>query len=761
MAQRIALSVGVLLCVHLGSGLGPVSIAAAQSTTLPFFGPWFDESLLTDLPSGRSPWAIFETVDPLAVVDRIDGGGLTTGRPALIGVNGSSWAQTSYVWNARDITRPDVPGVPLLYPDFSSFRNVALASALLPVEHRGPGGVVLMTSRPAPSKWSGGAAVGVSPTSPANSSRTRAVTLDRLSGLREVMLHAGGPALRDRLQLSASATRIAMDHFARRDRTLAAAATLATLTSVARLSPRRNVTTTLSFSDTTRDDPWGVDGFRDARSFDVASRVRSAAAIGGSWSLGGSYGRLRLDARRAGRLAPAAADQATEGPLADRLPAAGRRLSVWSVDGTWSRRHGTRQMWRAGASITRADAQTTWLSDRETVGELVDARPARLWTYVAHGPVSRWAAGEIAAYLSDRWTFGDTLDLEAGIRLDVTRARDIHWVQASPRVSARWHLSDAIDVLAGYGRYAHRLALTHLAFGDPAAPSIEVHRWNDYNADRLPQADEAGILISRLGPGSSGLNDSGIDPDLRNPWTDEVVAGFEWSPHDRFSFGVTGIRRRDRDLIAAANVGVDPSDFTVRLMPDPGGDLISSADDQLLPVFDRHPDSFGRDRVVLTNPPDHASFFEALVLKLERRHERWRLLFGAAAVRVVGPAMHRGSGARSNDQSGPGELFLTPNAATFARGRLFFDRAFTVKIAGTARLPWQLRTGVVARYQDGQPFSRLVVVDDLAQGPEAVRAVPNGRHRFQYLTRVDARVARAFVISNGTLTISLDAFNVL
>ncbi|MBI4476698.1 MAG: hypothetical protein HY654_05965, partial [Acidobacteria bacterium] len=51
--------------------------------------------------------------------------------------------------------------------------------------------------------------------------------------------------------------------------------------------------------------------------------------------------------------------------------------------------------------------------------------------------------------------------------------------------------------------------------------------------------------------------------------------------------------------------------------------------------------------------------------------------------------------------------------------------------------------------------------DDLAQGPEAVRAVPNGRHRFQYLTTVDARVARAFVISNGTLTISLDAFNVL
>src|SRR5207249_3563514 len=66
-----------------------------------------------------------------------------------------------------------------------------------------------------------------------------------------------------------------------------------------------------------------------------------------------------------------------------------------------------------------------------------------------------------------------------------------------------------------------------------------------------------------------------------------------------------------------------------------------------------------------------------------------------------------------------------------------------------------------ARYQDGQPFARLVIVPDLVQGPDVVRAVPNGKHRFTFTETVDLRLDRALSIGRARARVSLDVFNLL
>src|SRR5437773_2618214 len=63
-----------------------------------------------------------------------------------------------------------------------------------------------------------------------------------------------------------------------------------------------------------------------------------------------------------------------------------------------------------------------------------------------------------------------------------------------------------------------------------------------------------------------------------------------------------------------------------------------------------------------------------------------------------------------NDHGVLGEVFLDPNARTFAQGRVFTERGYTIKTAGVFRLPWDLKLGYAARYQDGQHFARLVIV---------------------------------------------------
>jgi hypothetical protein len=108
-----------------------------------------------------------------------------------------------------------------------------------------------------------------------------------------------------------------------------------------------------------------------------------------------------------------------------------------------------------------------------------------------------------------------------------------------------------------------------------------------------------------------------------------------------------------------------------------------------------------------------------------------------------------------------GERLEDPNAETLSRGRLFFDRAFTLKLAAAYRAPGDVRVAAVARYQDGQPFARLVIPTGLNQGPEPIQAIPNGRSRFTYTLTLDARLEKGFRIGRARVGAALEAFNLL
>ena len=146
-------------------------------------------------------------------------------------------------------------------------------------------------------------------------------------------------------------------------------------------------------------------------------------------------------------------------------------------------------------------------------------------------------------------------------------------------------------------------------------------------------------------------------------------------------------------------------------------------------------------------------------LSAEGTSRRWYVLFGATASAAEGSAGNRGYGPLKNDQDVAGEQFTNPNAATFGRGRLFTDRAFTVKWTTVYRFPRDLRVGAIARYQDGQPFARLVIAPGLNQGPEAVRAYPNGGNRFTFTGTLDIRVQKGFAVGRARMDGIIDFYN--
>jgi hypothetical protein len=398
------------------------------------------------------------------------------------------------------------------------------------------------------------------------------------------------------------------------------------------------------------------------------------------------------------------------------------------------------------------------------VAELTDGRAARAWSFGAVGAARR-SLERLGLAIRDRMSVPDRLDAELGLRLDVQSGSRpdasglIAWRDLSPHATlqARPFRDRPFVLHAGFARYAGRLPLTLLAFGDSAARSASIFRWADPNRDGTFQPGERGTLVARAGPGGNFV---AVDPELTAPRTTELTAGLGFD-RESVRFALSGVLRRTRGLPETVNVGVPASSYRVRLIPDSGVDLVGAGDDQLLPVFDRDPATFGQDRYLLTNPEGHDVTQEGVELALLLSPgKRLRLRLGATASLTRGAGENRGFQVTENDPGVPGELFDNPNADSFKTGRLFFDRAYTLKLSGLYRLQsWS--AGFVARYQDGQPFARVVIAEGLAQGPEIVPAVRRGDHRFTYILTVDARLSRSFGLGRARATASVEAFSLL
>jgi hypothetical protein len=238
---------------------------------------------------------------------------------------------------------------------------------------------------------------------------------------------------------------------------------------------------------------------------------------------------------------------------------------------------------------------------------------------------------------------------------------------------------------------------------------------------------------------------------------DDLTFGFEARPRPATVFRLVGIGRRERDLIAAVDTGVPESAYSVVMLSDPG--LFGGG--QLLPIYNRPPATFGADRYRLTNPVDGETTFVGAELTGQVDTQHLFMLFGLTAGRSEGLSAYRGFRAIENDAALIGELYTNPNARTYAQGRLFTERGYTIKWSGVYRLPHDVRFGWAARYQDGQHFARLIVVPNLNQGAEIVRAFRNGRTRFTFTATLDARLQKGFTVGSRRLAILIDGYNLL
>lgn len=699
---------------------------AAQEFTPPPLGSYITVAPLADLPSSADLYSVLDTAIPETIADRIDTGGLSTGEPARIGAHGSSWTQTRFFLGDIDITDPLGTGTPLLLPTPLMWDRVDAMTGLMPIDRNAPGLAIALTPRLGSARWQ--RTLSLAGTIPAlNAGGPTAVPpeIARLGTWIDGDLVVGGPDV----FWTTTAT-----HATRFERASTDALDSSLLSSFAHVGHAIGWVQRATFPPSERTVAAHGQFSWDRHTNRLTSSIFGGITIGDHGTDRPRTGTLQIERLR-------------DGPVADVLNAAASTSRTWTVGAKVSTGAVT-----FGASV-QGDRASVDPGFGGSVTETLDGIPAHVWQFTA-GSESTWSSATLTAFASGRAAVHARVTLDGGIRAEhisasnSTGATVVSWTSLMPRASARWRMFDfaGITAFGGYGRYGHRLPLRDLAWGDPTAPT-----------GRMFLADGT-TLVSRVGPGTAGdPTFTSIDPMLKRPHMDEIVTGFEARPTTRSFVRLSAIGRRERDLIGVADVGVPESAYTVSYIFDKGVDLVGAQDDELLPVYNRPTSTFGADRYVLANPSDDEGTFVGADLTYQAQTDHLFLLMGATAGRSEGLSASRGFNAAENDNGVLGEVFIDPNARTFAQGRLFTERGYTLKWSGSYRFSHGETIGIIARYQDGQHFARLVIVPDLNQGPEAIRAFRNGRTRFTYTLTIDVRLQKQF----GPVIGFVDAFNLL
>jgi hypothetical protein len=382
--------------------------------------------------------------------------------------------------------------------------------------------------------------------------------------------------------------------------------------------------------------------------------------------------------------------------------------------------------------------------------------------YLWNGYVTNATAKRTSLYAQDTWTLTDRLTANLGLRLDVNRGSvpsgtvlKTHGL--APRAGLAFDVTgDHKTVLRGnFGRYYDALFGGQFEFMDLTQQGVF-------------------IVADVLGPGQfheltrrTPATNVGIDPNIRQSFTDQFLGGIERQLFPDFSLTAQYINRRFRDFMGFIDTG---SIYAPVQKVDPGVDgRAGTADDgPLMTVYNlTNP---GKEFKQFTNPANAFRNYNAFQLIGTKRYsQNWQASVSYTWSRAEGTVNNisgiNSAGTATNFQSlGTTGEFANPNHFINAEGPATFDYTNQVKLDGTYRVPafGGFNVSAVYRYTTGLAWGRTATIRGLDQGNETVRIEPRGTRRTDPINNLDFRAEKTFPIGTGErrIGIYLDVFNI-
>jgi hypothetical protein len=267
----------------------------------------------------------------------------------------------------------------------------------------------------------------------------------------------------------------------------------------------------------------------------------------------------------------------------------------------------------------------------------------------------------------------------------------------------------------------------------------------------------------------SGAPYTRLDPDLKNPYVNEITVGFSGEFMPGITFHAFGFHRNEKNLLSLVNEGVPFSSYTPVQVWDPGpdGHLNFGGDDKPVTAYNQNPLTLGEDRFLLTNPAGHDGYSQGFRLKLLLAVGGFQMEASAMRYRAIASTAP-GMLVVENDTSALLGIFDDPNKAILAEGSTYFDRGTVGYFHATHDLGWGIQWAIVVSYLDGLPYGRYLPIKDFNQGVFGILARQRGPGkpgsdngiRTVHYRNIDFRLAKELPLGPGRLAATLDIFNV-
>jgi hypothetical protein len=351
-----------------------------------------------------------------------------------------------------------------------------------------------------------------------------------------------------------------------------------------------------------------------------------------------------------------------------------------------------------------------------------------------------------------------------------------HWLDVLPRLAMAWDLAKdgRSSIGMSYGEYAAALGAGDIAFDSPVGrevPSLAYY-WRDANGDHGVQSGELDLVRGRVGangvdPDSPGALTSPhtIDPALRAPrtralalgarraagaWTGSLQASWRrlvhplWRPLRNLGLGDYVIRGAVEGELHgdAYSVGYYAPASASRIAPG-NGRLLANRE--------------GYHQDALSVEAAAARRVSRVRMEAWAAWTDWREWFADRDRAVQDPTP-----VESDPLLAGGAVAVRPGG--LGRGDVVANARFTAGATLRGDLPWRFDATALVHAREGFPIPYFQVADtgDPTSGGKAVLVAPHlDSFRLPALVLVDARLARPIRARRATVTVSVDAFNLL